>query len=375
MILNASLGRLLVAGAIAFVGLYIYNPGHLDPDTIALNPENQRQYETWKEQRITANRISDINTLIEQLSVSPEEHSTARHLILWLGNSQLHQINQYHSGDHLAPYWLIKSSRCGDCLYPLGISLPNANFQEHYVLAHLVEKHLPISLIVLELCFDQLREDGLREDFKLMMSDALRADLDESAIGKNILRGWDALYSKEPDKKRPSGLQGFAQERLENALDSGLGRVLPLWTYRPDLRGKFLLDLYFFRNWVFGIKPTTVRRLLKPRYQRNMQALELMMREAAQAGIPMLAYIAPIRHDVPLPYDVSEYESWKIVIAKLSEQYHVDLINLEQLVPAEEWGTYNGDDIDFMHFQGLGHVMLADALRPSIQRLLDVEDR
>jgi hypothetical protein len=34
------------------------------------------------------------------------------------------------------------------------------------------------------------------------------------------------------------------------------------------------------------------------------------------------------------------------------------------------WGTYHGDDIDFMHFQGEGHKLLATALLPHVQAML-----
>jgi hypothetical protein len=45
-------------------------------------------------------------------------------------------------------------------------------------------------------------------------------------------------------------------------------------------------------------------------------------------------------------------------------------LNLERLVPAHQWGSVRKGDIDFMHFQGSGHKLLADALHPEVQRLL-----
>ena len=54
---------------------------------------------------------------------------------MWLGNSQLHTINQFQSGQHIAPYWLRQKAQDPSCFWPYGFSLPNANFQEFFILS------------------------------------------------------------------------------------------------------------------------------------------------------------------------------------------------------------------------------------------------
>jgi hypothetical protein len=146
--------------------------------------------------------------------------------------------------------------------------------------------------------------------------------------------------------------------------------VFPLWAARPFLRGQFLDDLYWSRNWILGITPSTVRKPILPRYDRNMQALEAMLADLERHHIPVVGYIAPIRHDLPIPYEVASYDSWKGEVITLAGKYGVTVLNLENLVPNDEWGSYHNDDVDFMHFQGSGHILVADALRPTVFRLL-----
>ena len=38
--------------------------------------------------------------------------------------------------------------------------------------------------------------------------------------------------------------------------------------------------------------------------------------------------------------------------------------------PGDNWGSYTGDDIDFMHFQGAGHRLVAEALLPHVEEML-----
>jgi hypothetical protein len=326
--------------------------------------------------QFTAAYINEITAMVDETrTLFAMDRGSEQISLLWLGNSQLHTINQYQDGDHLAPFWLRKTIGCGGCLVPLGVSLPDANLQEHYVLARHASLRIPLSLLVVELVFDDLRNDGLRsdnlrDDFSILLSAELRADLWRHPIGQEILDNFDNSKKVASGTPETAGLQGFVQKSIEDSLVDGLGNVFPLWADRPNLRAKLLTDLYYTRNWVLNIKPMTARKMIKPRYERNMKALEAMISGMRRDGVPVLLYIAPIRHDLPLPYDLSEYEAWKKQVQKLAAGYGVGFINLERLVPAQYWGTYHEDDVDFMHFQGEGHKLLAQALLPEVKKLL-----
>jgi hypothetical protein len=349
--------------------IHFYYAGPTDPGKIALGTETVESQESWQGQPITGMRVRGIRSIVDGLSKSPtEQWRSNQPIVVWFGNSQLHSINQFKSGDHLAPYWLIEGANCPACFLPLGISLPNANMQEHYVLELTITRRAGVKMVILELCYDNLREDGLRDELELMMNDELRADLRNTTVGTEMVIAWDARTKVDPDAEDVAGLQGFMQRPLEKFLVASLDRVFPLWAARPFLRGQFLDDLYWFRNWVFGITPSTVRKPIEPRYDRNMRALETMLADLTHRHIAVIGYISPIRQDLPIPYDIASYDRWKGEVATLARKYGVMLLNLEKLVPNDQWGSYHKDDVDFMHFQGRGHVLVADALRPIVQR-------
>ena len=330
-------------------------------------PSNQARIEKWEGKGITASNVSDIESLISLYSGPAARAPTCDPpVVLWLGNSQLHFINQFQSGDHLAPYWLRREM---DCQTPLGMSLANANLQELYVLAVGAMARLPARMILLELCFDDLREDGLRGEFSEYLDLAARKRLAANPTGSEILARANAVWNKGDETDERGGLQGFAQKGVEERLDEGLSDVWPLWKDRAKLRKQAFLDAYFTRNALLGIKATTIRKMIAPRYARNMAALRQLLQDAQSNGVVVVGYIAPIRQDVALPYDAVEYARWKEEVARMTGEYGAVLVNLEKLVPPVHWGATAQDDIDFMHFRGEGHKLLARALLPHVQGL------
>lgn len=289
--------------------------------------------------------------------------------MLWLGNSQLHHINQFEPGDRLAPYWLRRAFRCPDTTVPLGFSLPNANLQEHYMIARYVSERVPLRVAILELVFDDLREDGLRNDFASMLTPDDRQRLQKDAVARDIVARAETDWGAHATGEENAGLHGFVQKRIEDALNAQAGRISTLWADRANLRVRVLTDLYVVRNKALGIKATTVRKMIPDRYRRNMQALEEMLAFLQSNGTRTVAYIAPIRQDHPLPYRADEYAAWKESVQALARRYEVTLLNLETLVPPQFWGVYYGDEIDFMHFRGPGHKMLGETLLPYVQPL------
>jgi lysophospholipase L1-like esterase len=121
------------------------------------------------------------------------------------------------------------------------------------------------------------------------------------------------------------------------------------------------------RNTVFGIRSTTHRRRIAGRYAANLDALAEMLRLSQQRGVRVLVYIAPIRGDVPTPYDPAEYAAFIQDVRQLAERSGVQFADLQTLVPAPLWGVKAagiagvGDtEVDFMHFRAAGHALLAE---------------
>jgi hypothetical protein len=347
---------LVVASAI----LAIYGWNQRPPEDFALRADDVHTHELVAGLPLTSTSIAEIPSIIST-------HAAHGHkFIAWYGNSQLHTINQQNDGDHLAPYWLYE--KLDGRLFPIGMSLPNANLQELYVLSTLVVRQARPQAIVISLVFDDLREDGLRGDFLKVARQDLESALGGSQYGRE-LQARLADEAKSAGASEGSVLAETHQQRLENSLDSLLTDTVPIWAKRPTLRATLFGDLYRLRNQVFSIKATTIRRLIPPTYARNMQALKELLADARREGIPVLAYIAPLRPGVSPPYDLAEYAAWKSSVETMVRSFGASFVNLENTVPKELWGTYQGDDIDFMHFQGPGHKLLAQAIYLQVRQL------
>jgi len=368
---HKSLVALLLSMLVALISLYAYDGRRIQADDFALGKENTSRAEGWNGIPFTGHTIADISAIVSQYSIlQSKPDSKEQKIIAWFGNSQLHTINQYKQGEHLAPYWLRKLAPCQACLVPLGLSLSNANPQEEFVLSQYVARSVPFSTLVLEVEFMGFREDGLRGEFSKIASDDLVNALRAYPVGGDLAVLAGGAAKKGDDVGERSGLDSVVQQDVEDYLSGKLSEIWPLWKDRVNLRASLLGDLFTFRNWIFNISSQSERRIIKPRYQRNMRALEDLLASFRDANIPVVLYFAPVRQDKPLPYDRTEYARWKEQVGFLARSYSASCINLEKLVPPQHWGSNFGTDIDFMHFQEEGHKLVAEGLYPVVQRVM-----
>jgi hypothetical protein len=358
----------IVLAAAALVG---YDKLKIDPDVFALDPTIELSEETWNEVPFTALFIGGLRNMVAKQQAQPPtgDARCKPTYLAWLGNSQLHYIHRYQKGDHTAPYWLRETLDCRDATVPLGVSLAGANLQEHYVLAQYLERRLPIRAIILELSFDDLRGDGLRDDFSILLDDKDRVATESSPVGAWILSKAEEAWKGRNSAERNSGLEGFAQKSLEDALDGFLSRHWRMWADRKYLQATLTVELYDLRNLAFGIKPTTLRRMIPARYERNMAALTGLLQEAQGQNIPVLCYIMPTRHDIASPFDPTAYANWKSELEATARTHGAVLLDLEGLIPASEWGA-SSTDADLTHFTGRAHTLLAAAVLPHVLTLL-----
>lgn len=362
--LTGNLLRIAGALAVGLLALFLFDWQALDPDGLLEKSVVPRR-EQWNGRLFTASEVADIKDIVAgyQRQPIPAAGGCSQLTILWLGNSQIHSVNQYRDGDHTSPYWLRFKASCADATLPLGISLPDANLQELYLLEEYVTARIPVKMIFLELCFDTLRQDGLRGELAGFTTPADEAAVSREPIGREMLMTAKALWNHHDNAGQNSGLDGFAQQRVENTITNRLETNWPLWRDRDSLSNRFMFDLYVTRNFVLGINASTARKMIPPRYGRNMQALEAILRLAQRRHIQVVGYISPIRQDQPIPYDGAEYARWKQVAAGLLPEYGAKLVNLESLVPDVDWGTLRESGYsDIVHFRNGGHQLVAAAL-------------
>lgn len=296
----------------------------------------------------------------------------AKTSVLWLGNSQLHAVNQLLPGETNAVPMLFDSlARHG--LDLVTFSQPNASLQEHYVLFEYLRKQLPLRVLILPVVFDDFREEGLREEVAaLARNESMALRLTDTEIGRRLL----ALSRSTSQDQETAGIAKTMQEKAERALNSWLNEHSPLWAARPTIRGEIFIGLYRLRNTLFGIKATSKRKMIPGRYKDNWAALQELLTVASRSGISVFVYVAPLRSDVEIPYDKTEYAQFKTDLEELASQHGATYSNLESLVPAKFWGRKDatgfgdGPELDFMHFQAGGHKILAARLDELVRDVL-----
>jgi hypothetical protein len=359
----------LLAGlAAAAAGLIAYERVKVDPTTFDLDPAMIEVAESWNGVPFTGSYPTAIQSMLDEqirhppADVSPHCKPTN---ILWLGNSQLHFIENFEKGQHAAPFLLRQSLDCPETTVPLAVSLPHANLQEDYVLYHIVRRRLPVSAIIIQLSFDDLREGGLREDLGSLLEPEDREALKNTAPGRTILTKAESQWQGR-DAGEDAALTGFLQKKLEDYVNAVLAAHCQLWADRKWLRTRLYVDIYEVRNVVLGIRSTTIRKLIPQRYVANMSALGALLQEAAASGIHVIPYIAPVRQDLASPYDQGEYRSWKHDVERLASDNGSSVLDFAALVPAAEWETAS-ENADFNHFRAGGHRLLADALLPAVK--------
>ena len=336
-------------------------------EELALGNNNKKQMGLVNGKSIHCIDLADLDSC----TVSYKNTNDNMPVILSLGNSQQHAINQAQFDDEVASAILHKKLiKFG--MYTLTLSQPNANLQEHYLLfAHLINK-FPIKTLILPLFFDDMREDGLRNTIKNALDDHQTIDnIKTTSTGQNLIF---ILKKKDTTGNQTEIQKNSPQKNWENYLNERLANIWPLWDRRNELRSKLFLLLYQIRNEIFDIKPTSARKMIKGSYLKNQQAYKDILNLATKNKIKVFVYIPPIRNDVKIPYIMNEYNTFKIEAKNIALKYKVNFTSLENIVPAEFWGFKNSTnlekkrELDFMHFTGKGHKLLAESLFEEIKR-------
>jgi hypothetical protein len=273
---------------------------------------------------------------------------------VWLGNSQLHSINQLRANDEIAAYHATRAA--GLPVYCL--SIPNASLREQAIVtAWAITVQKPRALIV-PLVFDDLREGDPRAELSKLLTEPTRAKLAKHTEASRVVVEIDKLKGAgNKDGQGTEREQQSLQQRSEAWLDKQFDAMFPVWRDREQSYTRLMSDIYQVRNAILRIDAKTKRPIIEGRKNENMMALGEILAMAREAGIPVVVYIAPIRWDTEPPYFMDQYAAWKAAAEKKCVEAGATFVNLERLVPDNLWGTLSGE-VDFMHFQGAAHEIM-----------------
>ena len=195
--------KTLITGIIiAILGLYFFSQNKENKknfEELALGKDATVEFGTVDNYKIHCQDTRDINECIS----SYFNHGENLPVTLWLGNSQLHAINQFKVGDKPSSvklHKLLKKQK----QFLITFSQPNANLQEHLVLlSHLIQK-LPVKNLILPIVFDDMREINIRSQIKNIFEyEETKNFLTQSSkVGKRLYKNF--LLTKENSGEKNS---------------------------------------------------------------------------------------------------------------------------------------------------------------------------
>ncbi len=294
-------------------------------------------------------------------------------VILWIGNSQLHGVNQYKPGQSNSVEFLFHQLEVTN-REVLGMSYPNANLQELLMSAVYFSKKMPVKAILAPVFYDDMRETGVRNELHdQSMLDRIskeRAYFNNLKEVNKLLADSNTSHTASNDY---NGIRETLQDRSERYLNNKFDEHWVIWNSRADFRARLFNDLYITRNMLLGIKPNSVRKMIPGNYQDNYEAYRNLLRYCREKGIQLLIYIPPIRNDVAIPYDLNAYTTFKEQVKADCLASGATFLNIENLIDNKYWGmkkstgSFNGKgEVDFMHFQERGHQLIADTIFKTI---------
>ena len=331
-------------------------------DQLALDEDVSVQFGVVNNYKIHCTDLTDINECLTSYKINGNNLPVT----IWLGNSQLHSINQFKPGDETSSIKLHRNLKRNN-QFLITLSQPNANLQEHLLLALYLVKKLPVEKIILPVVFDDMRENNIRKDIENIFEDDEAKDFitNSSKTANNLYQNY--LRAKNNYSNYEKNNSSF-QKKSEIILNKNLSQIWSLWSDREYLRGRIYNFLYRFRNFVFRIDPLTIRNMIPGHYLNNFNALKDIIFVSNKNSIKTFIYIAPIRSDLKIPYNLKEYNKFKYEIKNLSKKNNINFRNFEKIVPNNSWGNKDSTtlskkkEIDFMHFKSVGHELLADAI-------------
>jgi len=197
------------------------------------------------------------------------QHRGSKPVILWIGNSQLHGVNQFQPGQSNCVAFLFHQLKATN-REVLGMSYPNANLQELLMSAVYFSKQVPVKAIVAPVFYDDMRETGIRND--LHDQQMLNAIANEPAYFKELKEVNKLLVDTNTTHTATNdynGIRETLQDRSERFLNNKFDEHWVIWNSRADFRARLFNDLYITRNMLLGIKPNSVRKMIPGNYQDN----------------------------------------------------------------------------------------------------------
>lgn len=329
--------------------------------------ERKRNLTTGDVEGMTASAERRYDTTVGEdvlSSIPSVPDATKSRLVVVTGMSQMYTINDRQPGD-LTLSEILDDRIRSEGTRVFGLSGPNlCNEEALFLLLLLLDRpQTKPHVFVYGNCFDKYRNVDLRPGYRK----AMLAQPSVREAWQNTIDRYSLRYPAATEKMRGTlaAIEATAEQQQDDTLEAllreSVATVIPVVAARKDLSAFSELQFYYARNAVFGIKPSTKRPVIPARYELNQQLMAMMLDVAKQAGVSVVTYVIPLNPLSDNPYIPAQYAAYKSWLEGLASANGVAYVNLESVVPPEDWGEFMGGP-DFKHFRGPGHRIVAGEL-------------
>lgn len=306
-------------------------------------------------------RIGDLDSVL--LSIKKVQRNSPKHqLAVWIGNSQLHAINQYKHNDLLAVQYsqqMLEELNSNISLFQF--SSPHLNIIEEQIYMNTLRvESIKPDYLILPITFRSFHFIKIREELKKL---AGYKEITKSIANSRVA---DLFFLEESNDKRGKLLSKDStwQDRSEEYLNSLMERNIPFYKYKDNTKSyiKFLPTLAIHEMTDKSRDPQVSgnREII----EINMLSLTEIIQFAKSNNIEILMYQVPHpQDDQYFFYNREAYKDFFASIEKIaSRSDNVHYIKLESIIPNRLWGINNDGFKDMYHFQSEGHKILGDTI-------------
>jgi hypothetical protein len=295
----------------------------------------------------------------EHLATYWASHPGFRHIV-FIGNSQMHAMTlapgeaRPTEPEKTYPDLIPRKSGASaeSLVYRLsagGLSYTEALWYVEYLLSR---PDLKPDVIVLQINYQAFWQAGIRDGLlELLRLPAFRRRVEAIACEKQPFSDtFQEALNRSATMQMANASTGQAPpnspfaDLLENRI-RGLLSKTPGFSERHNVKDTFLEMLYRGRLYFLRLKPSTPRSITGVRLIRSQAAVEEIARRCQESSVRLILFHAPLNPAVKLyrtPLDRKSHYAW---IRGLATRYQLSVFDLENAIPAEDWGRLlNGPD-------------------------------
>lgn len=356
----------IILGIIPFFFMSYYF-GSFDPNKEGLGQNTTSHYAKFNNRKISG-ISSEIDSVIYYMK--KDKQKTALHDNgLWIGNSQLHAINFFESGDLLAVEYTnlkLEKSKNNTTIYQF--SAPHLNIIEELIyISEINEQSIKIKYLILPITFRSFHFRTIRDELKelsLGINNIRKITMDEQL---NSIYNFERINTQKSYTEENKTWQNQSEENINYVLS----KYIPLYSNRENTKSYInFLPLKTLNNLKDKSKDSKITGK-EDVINLNKKALSTILEYTKQMDIKVILYQVPHPQDSSyFFYDKIAYNIFFTNMRNLVSNYNnVTFLDLSKIASINLFGVNNDGYKDVYHFRSEGHKLLGDTIAATINQL------